>query len=71
MTGSSFLPACSGLKSGSKERRNRYVALVSWETILEKKPAVLYPAHGKPFKAKDLQKYLKTLDSVKLYALRE
>lgn len=42
----------------------------SWETILEKDPAVLYPAHGKPFKTKDLRKYLKTLDSVKLYALR-
>lgn len=42
----------------------------SWETILKKSPAVLYPAHGKPFKTKDLRKYLKTLDSVKLYALR-
>ena len=42
----------------------------SWETILEKCPALLFPAHGSPFKAKDLQKYLKTLDSVKLYPLR-
>ena len=42
----------------------------SWETILEKNPAILYPAHGKPFKTKDLQKYLKSLDSMKLYALR-
>ena len=42
----------------------------SWETILEKNPAILCPAHGKPFKTEDLRKYLKTLDSVKLYALR-
>ena len=42
----------------------------SWETILEKNPAILYPAHGKPFNTKDLRKYLKALDSVKLYALR-
>ena len=42
----------------------------SWETILEKNPAILYPAHGKPFKTNDLRKYLKALDSVKLYALR-
>ena len=31
----------------------------SWEMILEKNPAILYPAHGKPFNIKDLQKYLK------------
>ena len=42
----------------------------SWETILEKNPAIIYPAHGMPFKTKDLRKYLKALDIVKLYALR-
>ena len=41
----------------------------SWEKILKKNPAVLYPAHGKPFKTKDLRKYLKALGSVKRYTL--
>lgn len=43
----------------------------SWETILEEKPRVLYPAHGKPFQTADLKKYLKTLDKVKLFDLKE
>ena len=44
---------------------------LSWETIIGKHPRILYPAHGKPFKTEDLRKYLKTLDGVKLYSLRE
>ena len=42
----------------------------SWETILAKNPDMLYPAHGKPFRATDLKKYLKSLDKGKLYALK-
>lgn len=43
----------------------------SWETIIEKSPRLLYPAHGKPFPTADLKKYLNTLDKVKLRALKE
>ena len=42
----------------------------SWETIIEKGPRILYPAHGKPFKTSDLKKYLKGLDRVRLYPLK-
>lgn len=42
----------------------------SWETIIEKDPRILYPAHGKPFKTSDLKKYLKGLDRVRLYPLK-
>ena len=43
----------------------------SWETMLGKSPRLLCPAHGKPFPAADLKKYLTTLDKVKLRALKE
>ena len=43
----------------------------SWETMLEKSPRLLYPAHGKPFPTADLKKYLNTLGKVKLRALKE
>ena len=43
----------------------------SWETMLAKSPRLLCPAHGKPFPAADLKKYLNTLDKVKLRALKE
>ena len=43
----------------------------SWERILERSPRLLCPAHGKPFPTADLKKYLKTLDKVKLRALKE
>ena len=43
----------------------------SWETILERAPRLLYPAHGRPFPAADLKKYLNTPDKIKLYALKE
>ena len=43
----------------------------SWETIIERSPRLLYPAHGKPFPIEDLKKYLNTLDKVKLRALKE
>ena len=41
----------------------------SWEAILQRRPAMLYPGHGKPFRTADLEKYLKHLDAVKLYPL--
>ena len=43
----------------------------SWETMLERSPRLLYPAHGKPFPTADLKKYLNTLDKVKLRALKD
>ncbi len=42
----------------------------SWEAILKCKPAMLYPGHGKPFKTTDLNRYLGSLDRVRLYPLK-
>ena len=42
----------------------------SWEAIIEMSPCLLYPAHGKPFPTAVLKKYLKTLDKVRLRALK-
>ena len=42
----------------------------SWERIIEKKPDMLYPTHGRPFKTVDLKRYLKTLDRTELYPLK-
>ncbi len=42
----------------------------SWQAILRSNPATLCPGHGKPFRTSDLNRYLNSLDSVKLYALR-
>lgn len=42
----------------------------SWEAILGANPKTLCPAHGKPFQAADLKKYMRALDSVKLHALK-
>ena len=42
----------------------------SWLIILRHgTDTVLYPAHGKPFQSKDLQKYLPSLDQIKLHPL--
>ena len=41
----------------------------SWEMILQKNSRMLYPGHGKPFRTSDLQKYLNSLDRVKLRPL--
>ncbi|MBQ7670385.1 MAG: MBL fold metallo-hydrolase [Clostridia bacterium] len=43
----------------------------SWETMLKSSPETLYPAHGKPFPPSDLEKYLPSLDSVRLYPLKQ
>ena len=42
----------------------------SWETILKINPAMLCPAHGKPFQTSDLKKYLSHLDRIRLYPLK-
>lgn len=43
----------------------------SWDAILQKAPAMLYPGHGKPFKTSDLRKYRASLERIRLYPLRE
>ena len=42
----------------------------SWEKILKAGPEKIFPAHGKPFPAADLGKYLPDLDRIKLYPLK-
>ena len=42
----------------------------SWKTIIRQDPRMIFPAHGKPFKTKDLQKNMKALSKVKLHPLR-
>lgn len=42
----------------------------SWEAILKMNPRILCPGHGKPFRTSDLEKYLNSLDRVKLYPLK-
>ena len=42
----------------------------SWKKIIDLAPRVLYPAHGKPFKTSDLNKYLPYLDKIRLYSLK-
>ena len=43
----------------------------SWETILKINPAMLFPAHGKPFQTSDLKKHLSHLDRIRLYPLKQ
>ncbi len=50
---------------GNKEQFKR-----SWEKIIGLAPRDLYPAHGKPFKTLDLEKYLPFLDGIRLYQLK-
>ena len=42
----------------------------SWEAILRRGSAVLYPAHGRPFPAADLRKYIDSLKRIRLRPLR-
>ena len=42
----------------------------SWETMIEKDPAMLYPSHGKPFRTADLRRYISSLDKVRLSPLK-
>jgi glyoxylase-like metal-dependent hydrolase (beta-lactamase superfamily II) len=38
----------------------------SWDKILSHNPQMIYPSHGNPFAAKDLEKYRHYLDGKKL-----
>ena len=42
----------------------------SWETLLTENAERLYPAHGRPFYKKDLQKYKNTIHKIKLRELK-
>ena len=42
----------------------------SWKKILEARPEMIYPGHGSPFPAVDLEKYLPDLEQVRLYPLK-
>ncbi len=42
----------------------------SWKKMLECDPALICPAHGKPFPPGDLRRYLPALDRVRLYPLK-
>ena len=42
----------------------------SWEKMIELSPAVVYPAHGKPFQTSDLKKYQSHLGRIQLYPLQ-
>ena len=42
----------------------------SWDAMVQKAPAVLYPGHGKPFKTSDLRKYRGSLERIRLYPLK-
>ena len=43
----------------------------SWEEILKISPSMLCPAHGKPFRTADLEKYLPYLERIRLYPLKK
>ena len=43
----------------------------SWDKILQRAPAMLFPGHGKPFKTSDLRKYRSSLERIKLYPLKQ
>ena len=43
----------------------------SWEKILKAAPERIYPSHGKPFPAADLEKYLPDLERIRLYPLKK
>ena len=55
-----------GLACGSGTMRYKE----SWKTMIQKNPEKLFPAHGKPFKTTELQKYLDTIERIGLYALK-
>lgn len=43
----------------------------SWEKMIGIISKMVYPAHGKPFTTKDLEKYRSYLDSIKLFPLAQ
>lgn len=42
----------------------------SWDTLIAEHARSVYPAHGAPFDPRDLEKYRRQIDKVKLYALK-
>lgn len=42
----------------------------SWKKIMKEKPIAIYPAHGKPFPVSDLEKYLLSVQNIKLIPLK-
>lgn len=42
----------------------------SWEVMIKLNPTKIYPSHGKPFSKKDLEKYKRKLERIKLYPLK-
>ena len=42
----------------------------SWEAIIGKKPDMLFPAHGKPFKPADFQRNIRRLARIRLLPIR-
>ena len=43
----------------------------SWDLLLKAGAARLYPGHGRPFDTRDLMRYRRDIESVKLYPLRK
>ena len=41
----------------------------SWETLINQRATMIYPAHGKPFHKKDLVKFKKNIKDIRLYKL--
>ena len=39
----------------------------SWNKMINLRPKTIYPAHGKPFPARDLERFQKHLDNIRLY----
>lgn len=42
----------------------------SWEVLIAEKAKIIYPAHGKPFEVRDLEKYIGYICKRKLYKLK-
>ena len=40
----------------------------SWKAIIQLHPRMIYPGHGNPFPPSDLERYLPTLEDLKLYS---
>ncbi len=42
----------------------------SWNTLIDEKANIIYPAHGKPFDSNDLKKYINYIPKIVLYKLK-
>lgn len=43
----------------------------SWKLLIGEKADWIYPAHGKPFRRDDLERYINHIHKIRLYALRQ